>query len=50
MRKKKKKKKKIGAKMFKTNDVVKTYIIKYGIYANILLKRFICKSHPHFFI
>ena len=47
------------AQLFKTNDVVsqrivKTLIIKYGIYANIFAEKnmssfCICKSYSHFF-
>ena len=41
------------AQLFKTNDVVKTLIIKYGIYANIFAQKnvssfCICKSYSHF--
>ena len=42
------------AQLFKSNDVVKTLIIKYGIYANIFAEKnmssfCICKSCSHFF-
>ena len=48
----------IWAQLFKTNDVIslcilKTLIIKYGIYTNIFAKNLssfcICKSYSHFF-
>ena len=42
------------AQLFKTNAVisyhiVKSFIIKYGIYANIFAEKCICKSYSHFF-